>query len=75
MTLVLLVRLSRLFKPNTNINRYLFVCDLATPVNLSDVKDKVAWVNVDTTDSSVLTGSCTVYGWNNTKFSLSIQEL
>lgn len=56
-------------------NRYLFVGNLTTSVDLTDVKDKVAWVNVDTTNSSVLTGSCTVYGWNNTKFGLSIQEL
>ena len=56
-------------------NRYLFVGNLATSVDLTDVKDKIAWINVDTSNSSVLASSCTVYGWNNTKFGLSIQEV
>ena len=54
-------------------NRYLFVGELANSVDLSKVKEGTVWISVETSDTSEMSESCTVYEWNNTKFTLSIE--
>ena len=55
------------------LNRYLFVGVLANSIDLSQVKEGTVWISVETSDTSEMSESCTVYEWNNTKFTLSVE--
>ena len=55
------------------LNRYLFVGVLASSIDLSQVKEGTVWISVETSDTSEMSESCTVYEWNNTKFTLSVE--
>ena len=54
-------------------NRYLFVGALANSIDLSKVESGTVWISVETSNTSEMSGLCSVYTWNDTKFTLSIE--
>ena len=55
-------------------NRYLYLGDLQTSINLSITKKGTLWIDTDTSESVSINSGCTSFNWENTKFGLSIEQ-
>ena len=60
------------------INAYLFLGDLATPINLDASKTGTLWFDVDSSEAIEVNngelGTCNTMNWQNTKFGLSVEQ-
>lgn len=55
-------------------NRYLYLGDLQTSINLSTTKKGTLWIDTDTSESVSINTGCTSFNWENTKFGLSVEQ-
>ena len=55
-------------------NRYLYLGDLQTPINLTTEKKGTLWIDTDTSESVAIETDCTEFYWSNTKFGLSVEQ-
>ena len=55
-------------------NRYLYLGDMQSSIDLSVTKQGTLWIDADTSESVELNTNCTNANWVNTKFGLSIEQ-
>ena len=55
-------------------DRYLYLGDLQTSINLTTTKKGTLWIDTDTSESISINTLCTDFNWGNTKFGLSVEQ-
>ena len=55
-------------------NRYLYLGNLQTSIDLSTTKKGTLWIDTDTSQSVSINTGCSSFNWENTKFGLSVEQ-
>ena len=55
-------------------NRYLYLGDLQSSINLDSSKEGTLWIDTDTSQTAQLENDCTEMNWVNTKFGMSVEQ-
>ena len=74
MTLYLVNSITRNPGEGGSYDRYLYLGDLQSSINLDVTKEGTLWIDADTSESVELNTGCTNANWVNTKFGLSIEQ-
>jgi len=74
LTLYLVNSITRNPGEGGSYDRYLYLGDMQSSINLDVTKEGTLWIDADTSESVELNTGCTNANWVNTKFGLSIEQ-